>query len=100
MSNIVNRKVHPPKFKVNVVPEMLKEQQAVSQICSRFEIHPSQAHAWKRIVLEGMPALFNINNRKDRKVSEQSELIDELYQRIGEQQVALDWLKKSWVIDT
>ncbi len=87
-----NRKVHPPKLKVQVALDLLKEQETVSQVCSRFQIHPSQAHAWKRLVLEGLPGLFT--TQKTTQDNEQEELIEELYKRIGEQQVALDWLKK------
>ena len=92
MTKTLNRKVHPPKFKVQVALDLLKEQETISQICSRFQIHPSQAHAWKRIVLEGLPCLFTV--KKANQDNEQEELIEELYKRIGEQQVALDWLKK------
>jgi transposase len=99
MTKTINRKVHPPKFKVQVALNLLKEQETVSQICSRFQVHPSQAHAWKRMVLKGLPGLFT--NKQDNQDQEQSELIEELYKRIGEQQVALDWLKKKLgLIDT
>jgi transposase-like protein len=93
MTKTVNRKVHPPKFKVQVALDLFKEQETVSQICSRFQIHPSQAHAWKRIVLNGLPDLFT-GKKTGHDNQEQEELIEELYKRIGEQQVALDWLKK------
>jgi putative transposase len=92
MSNSINKRVHPPKFKVQVVLELFKEQQTISQICSRFQIHSSQAHAWKKIALEGLSSLFT--TKRARQEQEQAELIEILYKRIGEQQIALDWLKK------
>jgi putative transposase len=92
MSNSINKRVHPPKFKAQVVLELFKEQQTISQICSQFQVHSSQAHAWKKIALEGLASLFT--NKQAKRDQEQAELIEELYKRIGEQQVALDWLKK------
>ena len=86
------KRIHPPKLKVQVVLEMIKEQQTVGQICSHFQIHPSQAHAWKRIVLNALPGLFTDKRVHKEKPNEQ--LIEDLYRQIGQLTVEHDWLKK------
>jgi transposase-like protein len=92
MTNKNIRKTHPPKFKTQVVLDMLKEQQTVGQICSHYQVHPSQAHSWKKTVTEGLPNLFI--DKRSKLDTAQEELVDELYKQIGEQKVKLDWLKK------
>lgn len=86
------KRVHPPKLKIQVVLEMIKEQQTVSQICSHFQIHPSQAHTWKRQVLDALPGLFT--DKRVHKEQSQEQLVQELYQQIGQLKVEYDWLKK------
>ena len=86
------KRVHPPKFKMQVVLEMIKEQETVGQICSRFQIHSSQAHSWKRIVFEALPGLFT--DKRIHKDKSNDKLIQDLYRQIGQLTVEHDWLKK------
>ena len=48
------RKKHSPAFKAKVALA------ALQAILSRFEVHPSQIHAWKKALLEGAPELFAV----------------------------------------
>lgn len=65
----------------------------MSQICSEFKIHPTQARRWKEKALEGMKSGLD-NQGLTQKVEDQSKLTDELYRQIGQLKVELDWLKK------
>ena len=90
MGNI-NRK-HSAAFKAEVALEMIKGQENVSAICSRFSIHPSQAHKWKQEALKHLDSLFRQSTGKEAERKDQ--LIAELYQQIGQLKVERDWLKK------
>ena len=90
MGNI--KRKHPSSFKVRVALEMIKDTEPVANICSRYSIHPSQAHQWKNQAIEGLQIIFTDKIKPELK--EKNELIDELYRQVGQLKVELDWLKK------
>jgi putative transposase len=89
-SNI--RRQHPAAFKVQVVLELLKESKTVSQVCSQYSIHPTQATHWKAQVLSNMQSL--LTGKPISELARKDELIQELYRQIGQLKVEMDWLKK------
>jgi len=89
----INRKQFQATFKSKVVLEALKEQQTLSELSSKFELHPNQISNWKKQVKESIPDFFKkgIIKKTEQK---HEKLTDRLYKRIGQLEVELDWLKK------
>ena len=83
---------HSNSSKVKLALEMIKGTEPVSAICSRYGVHPSQAHKWKNQATSGLEAIFS--GKPDGALKEKNELIDELYKQVGQLKVELDWLKK------
>ena len=73
----------------------LREQETVAQLSSRYGVHSSQIHQWKRQVLEGAEELFGTVGRP-RKGDSDEVSVDELYEQIGRLKMELEWLKKKW----
>ena len=89
------RKSHSVSFKAKVAIAALREQETVSQLSSRYAVHSSQIHQWKRLVLDGAEGLFGTVGRpKKGKPDEVS--VAELYEQIGrlKMELELEWLKK------
>ncbi|MBA3946343.1 MAG: transposase [Herpetosiphonaceae bacterium] len=52
------RKAYSPHFKAQVVRELLKEEFTVTQLATKYDVHPTQLHQWKATALKGLPTLF------------------------------------------
>lgn len=93
MGNIKHQ--HSVELKTKVVLELLKEGDALSVICSRYSIHPTQARRWKEKAIEALQNSFNgSDNSVVKELTETKKLNEELFRQIGRSKVELDWLKK------
>ena len=91
------RKQYSAEFKAKVALEALKEQSTLSELSSRFGVHPVVIGQWKKQLREQLPRLFADGRQQRAKADE--ELQAQLYQQIGQLKVELDWLKKKVGLD-
>jgi transposase-like protein len=85
------RRQHSSTFKAKVALEAVKELETLSKLASRYSIHTNQITRWKKQLKDGAPSIFESLSSTDRS---QEQLISQLYERIGQLQMELNWLKK------
>ena len=85
------RKNYSGKFKAKVVVDVIKEQETVAELSSRYEVHRSLLTRWKKEAIEGLPGILSTTKKKGNN---DQKLIEVLYQKVGQLEVENDWLKK------
>lgn len=68
--------------------------ETVSQLASRYGVHPSQIHQWKRQLVSSADSFFGEMGRPRKSESEATARVPELYEQIGRLKMELEWLKK------
>jgi transposase-like protein len=81
-------------FKAKVAIEAIKGEKTINEIASIYEVHPNQVSKWKKLALERLPdAMADGRAKESRDSSPINE--EKLHQKIGQQAVEIDFLKKT-----
>jgi|SRR5579859_1508803 len=91
------RRRHSSEFKAKVALEAVKGQKTLNELATEFGVHPVQIAQWKRQLLEASPAVFDGGGSGNRRERTQEQLIEQLYQQIGQLKVEVDWLRKKGI---
>jgi putative transposase len=86
------RRQHSAELKARVALEALKGIEPVHAIAAKYQVHPVQVSQWKKELLERLPEVFT--RKAAPEVAEAAQREERLYQKIGQLEVELDWLKK------
>jgi putative transposase len=86
------RKKIDDKLKAQIALEAIRGDHTVNEIASRFNVHPNMVSKFKQHAIQSMPLLFS--KKEDSRVKELESEREDLYKSIGEQKVAVDYLKK------
>lgn len=80
-------------FKAKVAIEAIRGEKTINEIASIYEVHPGQVVKWKKLALEKLPEVMANGRSKDVR---NAQLVDDekLHQKIGQQAIEIDFLKK------
>ncbi len=88
------RQRYDDEFKARVALEAIKGEKTISEIATQYKVHPNQIMVWKKRLMENVAEIFS--RKRDPQLEEKEELIEKLYKKIGEQEIALEFLKKKY----
>jgi putative transposase len=96
---ITMRKRYSAAFKAQIVQELLKENKSLTQLASEYGVHPNQLRDWKKVALQGLPTLFDVDKKANAAAVDHEQKIDDLYAQIGRLTTQVAWLKKKSGLD-
>ena len=88
---MTKRRQYKPDFKARVALEALKGELTVAELASRFVVHPTMIHQWKKALLEGASDIFQ---RGRAELELDAAQVKELHAKIGELTVERDSLEQ------
>jgi putative transposase len=90
-------KQYSSEFKVKVILELLKEDQTVNQLASKYGIFPGNLINWKKQFLENAELAFNkeqVIKEYKQKLCHKEQETEQLYNEIGKLTTQLSWAEK------
>ncbi len=85
-----SRRKFSSRFKSKVALEALKEQSTLQELSSKDEVHSNQITTWKKELMDNAEVVFDKKTTSNNKEDEKSKL----FNKIGKQQVEIDFLKE------
>jgi transposase-like protein len=86
------RKVHSAAFKAQVALAAHKGDHTINELASRFSVHATLIHAWKKQLVSGAETIFGSTAKAASADAEARQA--ELYEQIGRLKMELEWMKK------
>lgn len=86
------RRTFSTDFKLKVILAALQERETLSELSQRFDLHPNQISKWKTDFIDNAELYLKPPNKSSQ--DKDSVDVNELYSKIGQLQMELDFLKK------
>jgi len=87
-----SRRRFSAEFKLKVVLEALKERQSLSELSQKYQLHQNQISKWKTDFLDQALDYMKHSSKSSKSKDELEK--DQLYSKIGQLQMELDFFKK------
>ena len=88
------RKKHNADFKAKVALAAIREEGTVAELASKYGVHSSQIHAWKKAVLDGVSGHIRWRKKASRTDDADKAKLNELHAKIGELIMERDFFRE------
>ena len=88
------RKRFSAEFKSKVALEAIKESKTMAELTQEYGVQAGQIKEWKQKLLDSLTGVFDSGSKAETNAKHAEEKQDKLYQKIGQLNVEIDWLKK------
>ena len=79
-------------FKLKVILAAIQERETLSELSQKYDLHPNQISRWKTEFLDNAAHYLKSPSKSNK--DNESVAVNELYAKIGQLQMELDFLKK------
>ena len=86
------RKNYSRELKARIALDAIKGQKTIAELDSEYGVHANQISILKKQLLDAAPDAFT--SGKDKGAEKKEIECDRLYQKVGQLQIEVDWLKK------
>ena len=90
----LKRRSFSPEFNARVALEALSGELTLSELASKYGVHPNQISTWKKQAKEGVVDSFS--SRKKRDSQDKDAQVKELHAKIGQLTVENDFLASAF----
>ncbi len=91
--------VYTPTFKAQVVLELLKEEQSLTQRAAEYNVHPNVLREWRAATIKNLASLFEKGDDVAKLRSAYELQLEDLSAQIGRLTTQLAWIKKKAGLD-
>ena len=86
------RKKYSKELTARIALDAIKSQKTIAELASEYGVHANQISIWKKQLLDAAPDTFTSGKVKGAEKKEIE--CERLYQKVGQLQIEVDWLKK------
>lgn len=87
---------YSPDFKVKIVLELLRGEESLNEVASRYQLAPATLSRWHKQFLDNASTIYESESQREstKRINELETQLEISQQKIGQLTLERDWLEK------